>query len=58
MEMRVILGRLLWNFNLNSVDGAWEWNPEGELKHMKAFNTWQKPDLLIKLERVQREKSG
>ncbi|KAF2669327.1 cytochrome P450 [Microthyrium microscopicum] len=49
MEMRVILGRLLWNFDIVSTDGAWKWNPEGELKHMRAFNTWEKPELMIKL---------
>jgi len=32
-----------------------KWNPEGELKHMKAFNTWEKPDLNIKLVRVCKE---
>jgi len=53
--MRVILGRLLWNYDIASTDGAWKWNPAGELKHMKAFNTWQKPDILIRLSRHGRE---
>jgi len=57
MEMRVIMGRLLWNYDIASVDGAWEWDPTGEMKNMKAFNTWQKPELRIKLTRVVREKS-
>jgi len=35
MEMKVILARLLWNFDIESVDGAWKWNPEGELKYMR-----------------------
>jgi len=52
MEMRLILGRLLWNFDLVSVDGAAKWNPDGEMKYMRAFNTWEKPDLLMKLVRV------
>jgi cytochrome P450 len=49
MEMRVILARLLWNFDIVSTDGAWQWDPAGEMKHMKAFNTWEKPGLEIKL---------
>ncbi|KAF2404512.1 cytochrome P450 [Trichodelitschia bisporula] len=55
MEMRVILARLLWNFDIESTDGAWRWNPEGEMKHMRAFNTWEKPDLNLRLTRVKRE---
>ncbi|KAF9884303.1 hypothetical protein FE257_001881 [Aspergillus nanangensis] len=54
MEMRLILTRILWNFDLVSTDGAWQWDPEGEMKNMKAFNTWQKPDINAKVVRVQR----
>jgi len=42
MEMRLILGRLLWNFDVVSVDGAWQWDPTGEMKNMRAFMTWEK----------------
>ncbi len=35
MEMRLILGRLLWNFDVVSTDGAWQWDPAGEMKNMK-----------------------
>lgn len=49
MEMRVILGRLLWNYDIVSTDGAWKWNPDGEMKYMRAFNTWEKPELNIKV---------
>ncbi|KAL5362254.1 cytochrome P450 [Aspergillus floccosus] len=49
MEMRLILTRILWNFDIVSTDGAWQWNPDGEMKHMKAFNTWQKPDINAKV---------
>jgi cytochrome P450 len=35
MEMKVILARLLWNFDIESVDGAWKWNPDGEMKYMR-----------------------
>jgi len=49
MEMRIILCRLLWNYDIASTDGAWQWNPEGEMKNMLAFNTWQKPSLNMKV---------
>ncbi|EON67359.1 hypothetical protein W97_06612 [Coniosporium apollinis CBS 100218] len=49
MEMRLILGRLLWNFDLISVDGAWQWDPEGDMKNMRAFLTWEKPSLNVKV---------
>jgi len=54
MEMRLILTRILWNFDLISTDGAWQWNPEGEMKNMRAFMTWEKPDLNCKVVKVQR----
>lgn len=54
MEMRLILTRILWNFDLVSVDGAWQWNPEGEMKNMRAFMTWEKPDLNCKAVKVER----
>ncbi|KAL4919151.1 cytochrome P450 [Aspergillus aurantiobrunneus] len=58
MEMRVILARLVWNFDVVSTDGAWQWDPEGEMKHMKAYTTWQKPDLNVKLVRAQGADAG
>ena len=35
MEMRLILGRLLWNFDVVSTDGAWQWDPSDEMKNMR-----------------------
>jgi len=29
--MRIILGILFWNFDIISVDGAPNWNPENEM---------------------------
>ncbi|KAL4926326.1 cytochrome P450 [Aspergillus undulatus] len=58
MEMRVILARLVWNFDIVSTDGAWQWDPEGEMKNMKAFTTWQKPDLNVRLVRAQQAGAG
>lgn len=42
MEMRLILGRLLWKFDIISTDNAWQWDPDGEMKNMRAFMTWEK----------------
>jgi len=52
--MRIILGRLLWNFDVISADGAPNWNPEGEMGRARAFMTWEKPDLNMRLKRVVR----
>lgn len=54
MEMRLILTRVLWNFDIKSVDGAWQWDPAGEMGNMRAFMTWEKPDLNCTAVRVKR----
>ncbi|KAK5169776.1 uncharacterized protein LTR77_005754 [Saxophila tyrrhenica] len=54
MEMRLILGRLLWNFDVVSTDGAWQWDPTDEMKNMRAYMTWEKPDLNAKVREVRR----
>jgi hypothetical protein len=43
------MARLLWNFDVYQADDAMLWDSEGEMKHMRAFLTWEKPDLNIKL---------
>jgi hypothetical protein len=53
MEMRIILARLLWNFDIESVDGAPLWDPAGEVKHMQAFMVWDKPPIVVKLRAVE-----
>ncbi|KAL3444197.1 cytochrome P450 [Aspergillus insuetus] len=55
MEMRVILARLVWNFEFVSTDGAWQWDPQGEMRFMKAYTTWQKPDLNVRVVKVNRK---
>lgn len=52
--MRIILGRLLWNFDIVSVDGAPNWDPAGEMGKARAFNTWEKPELLCRVVPVKR----
>ncbi|KAF2005223.1 cytochrome P450 [Amniculicola lignicola CBS 123094] len=49
VELRLILGALLWNFDLEFADGAPLWNPKDNFKGLRAFNTWEKSPLMIKL---------
>jgi hypothetical protein len=52
MEMRIMLVRLLWNFDVVSSDGAPVWNPEGEMKYKKAFMVWEKSVVNVRLRDV------
>jgi cytochrome P450 len=49
MEMRIMVARLLWNFDIVSVDGAPLWDPAGEMKHKKAWLVWEKSVIMVKL---------
>ncbi|KAM0277320.1 hypothetical protein ACHAQH_005912 [Verticillium albo-atrum] len=53
LELRLILANLLWHFDVERVaPGPGEvdlWDVEGDLRHVKAFNTWNKPPLMCKL---------
>lgn len=49
MEMRVLISRLFWNFDLISTDGAPLWNPEGEMKFKQAFMVWEPSVVNVKL---------
>lgn len=57
MEQRLIMGRLLWNFDVYPADAAAEWSQDGEMRHMRAFLTWEKPDLNVRLVPVARQES-
>ncbi|CAG8984147.1 hypothetical protein HYALB_00006251 [Hymenoscyphus albidus] len=52
LEMRITLARLLWNFDILSVDGAPNWDPAHEMGRARAFLTWEKPELNLRLKRV------
>ena len=54
MEQRLVLCYLIWNFDLVNADAAWEWEADGNMKHMKAYSTWQKPGLDVFATEVQR----
>ena len=53
LELRLILGSFLWWFDVERSDlgdGKQDiWDPSGDLLHVKAFNTWNKPPLNCKL---------
>jgi cytochrome P450 len=54
VELRLILGALLWNFDLELADGAPLWDPKDEFKGLKAFNTWEKSPLMVRLKDVRK----
>ena len=58
IEQRLIISHLLWHFDMQlapELSKANElWNPEGDMKHMKSYLVWEKPDLWVNLTRVVR----
>lgn len=54
MEMRLVLARMIWRFDLESLDGAVEWDPQGEMKNMRAYSTWEKPPLKVRISHVKK----
>lgn len=57
MEMRIMIARLFWNFDVISVDGAPLWNPAGDMKYKKAFMVWEKSIITVKLHDLRKEKA-
>jgi hypothetical protein len=54
MEMRLVLARLLWCFDVKPADEMREWDPTDNFHNMKAYSTWQKPGLSVHLTPVKR----
>ena len=54
MEMRLAMSRLFWRYEIESTDGAPDWATEGQMKNMKAYSTWVKPELNVRASPVQR----
>jgi cytochrome P450 len=53
VELRLILGALLWNFDLEfAEDGAKSWDPMNEFEGLKAFLVWEKKPLMVRLKDV------
>ena len=51
--MRLILARVLWNFDLEVEEKSRRW-----VNDMKMFLLWEKQSLFVKLKPVQREKGA
>ena len=57
MELRLFVAQLLWTFDMElegGKQGAWRWDPAGEMKHIKAYMTFERPDLWVKVKKVAR----
>lgn len=54
MEMRLVLARLLWCFDVKNADDMHEWDPTNDFHNIKAYSTWQKPGLNVRLIPVKR----
>jgi hypothetical protein len=39
MEMRLVLARMIWNFDLYNTDGAIEWDAADNMKVSSAFSS-------------------
>ncbi|KAF1848218.1 cytochrome P450 monooxygenase-like protein [Cucurbitaria berberidis CBS 394.84] len=48
-EMRLILAKVLFNFDLEIVNDSQDW-----MKEQKTYALWEKPSLMVKLKSVQR----
>ena len=49
MEMRLIMGKLLFFNDVTSAGPNEIWNPEEEYKNLKVYNNWIKPPLYVNL---------
>jgi hypothetical protein len=49
MEMRLVLARFIYLFDMANADDAEGWDAEGDMKNIKAYSTWQKPPLSVVL---------
>ena len=54
VEMRLVLARTIWGFDLVNADSAVEWDPVDNMRGMKAYSTWQKPGLQVYAKKVVR----
>lgn len=49
MEMRLIIGKLLWHNDIQMASPNTTWTPEGDHKNMRVYTNWLKPPLKVKL---------
>lgn len=52
MEMRLVLAKFIYKFDVANADSASDWDAEGDMKNIKAYSTWQKPPLNVFLTEV------
>ena len=50
MEMRLIIGKLLWHNDVEMAGPNEKWDPSGDHKKMVVYNNWMKPPLLVRLQ--------
>jgi cytochrome P450 len=48
LEMRLIMARMLWNFDLELADQDFEWTKQ------KAFIVWEKEPLMVQMKNIRR----
>jgi cytochrome P450 len=48
-ELRLILGSLLWHFDVDFSDTAESWNPKNQFEGLRVYNTWEKKPLMVQL---------
>lgn len=58
IEQRLMISHLLWHYDFELAEEMKErnnaWTPEDDMKHMKSYLVWEKPDMWVKLRRVVR----
>ncbi|KAK0610937.1 cytochrome P450 monooxygenase [Immersiella caudata] len=57
LEMRLVICHVLWAFDLElegGKEGAWKWDPDGDVKHVKAYMMFQRPNLWIRMKKARR----
>lgn len=58
IEQRLMISHLLWHYDFQLAEEMKEannaWTPEADMKHMKSYLVWEKPDMWVKLRRVVR----
>jgi len=61
MEMRLTLCHVMAAFDMELEGGkaaAWKWDIEGDVKNLKAYMMFQRPDVLVRLKSVPRGVQG
>ncbi|KYG41641.1 hypothetical protein M433DRAFT_75432 [Acidomyces richmondensis BFW] len=48
-EMKLTIARLAFNFEIERADSGEQWNSDGDFRHLRAYSTWQKPELNVRL---------